>query len=349
MTADSNVSNVLCDLRSDTMTSPDDATRAAMAAAIVGDDVYREDPTVTALEHRLADLLGKDAALFFPTGTQSNLAAVMAHCGRGDEIIIGDRYHIYDEEAAGASVLAGVSMHAIETTANGGLSPARIVGAVKDDDPHYARSRLLCLENTVHGQATSLADTRAAAEAAWGAGLDVHLDGARFFNAITALDCTARDLAACANSVSVCMSKGLGAPVGSVLVGSTSLIALARRNRKLLGGSMRQAGVLAAAALYCIDHNLPDLARDHTNATTLAQALRDLEAGDVDVGTNMVFLTPSNGRTAALQAHMARAGIKISGQSPAIRLVLHRDITAAGLKATIDAFRSFFSNPGRSG
>ncbi len=340
-TADSD--NWVCDLRSDTFTSPDDAMRAAMAAAVVGDDVYGEDPTVNALEHRMAQLLGKDAAVFFPTGTQSNLAAVMAHCGRGDEIIIGDTYHVYCDEAAGASVLAGVSMNPIETTANGGLSPASVAGAIKDDDPHYARSRLLCLENTVHGQAISLEDTRSASEVAWEAGLQVHLDGARFFNAITALDCAAPELANCADTVSVCVSKGLGAPVGSVLVGSDSLIAQARRNRKILGGSMRQSGVLAAAALHCIDHHLPSLVRDHENAARLAQVLLELNAGDVSVGTNMVFLTPSDGQTSRLQEHMARAGVNIGGQSRTIRMVLHRDVTDGGLKATIDAFKLFFS------
>ena len=333
----------LCDLRSDTMTAPDDAMRAAMAAAVVGDDVYGEDPTVTALESRLATLLDKEAAVFMPTGTQSNLASLMAHCGRGDEIIVGDPYHIYCDEAAGASVLGGISMNAIATQANGAVSPADVTAAIKVDDPHYARSRLLCLENTVGGQVIPLDDMRAAARVAWDAGLFVHLDGARFFNAITALGCEAIELANYADSISICMSKGLGAPVGSVLVGSSALIIQARRNRKILGGSMRQAGVLAAAALHALDHNLPDLERDHANACALATALTEMGAGDIQLGSNMLFFTPRDKNPDALRIHMADAGIRIGGQSPAIRMVLHRDITDSGLAATITAFQSYFA------
>jgi threonine aldolase len=333
----------LCDLRSDTMTAPNDAMRAAMASAVVGDDVYGEDPTVTALESRLATLLGKEAAVFMPTGTQSNLAGLMAHCGRGDEIIVGDAYHIYCDEAAGASVLGGISMNAIATQANGAVSPAEVTTAIKVNDPHYARSRLLCLENTVGGQVIPLDDMRAAAEVAWDAGLFVHLDGARFFNAITVLRCEAIELANCADSISICMSKGLGAPVGSVLVGSSALIVQARRNRKILGGSMRQAGVLAAAALHALDQNLPDLERDHANARALATALTEMGAGDVQLGSNMLFFTPHDNNPDALRIHMADAGIRIGGQSPAVRMVLHRDVTDEGLDATINAFQSYFT------
>ncbi len=345
MTATPGSNGCLCDLRSDTMTGPDAAMYEAMTSASVGDDVYGEDPTVTTLEHRLAEMLGKEAAVFFPTGTQSNLAAVMAHCGRGDEIIIGNSYHIYCDEAAGVSVLAGVSMNAVPTDENGALTPETITGAIKADDPHYARTRLVCLENTVGGQVISLDKMAAAAKTARSAGLSVHLDGARFFNAITALDCGAKDLADCADSVSVCMSKGLGAPVGSVLVGSHALISQARRNRKILGGAMRQAGVLAAAALHALDHNLPDLARDHANASRLAAALNKLQAGDVRLGSNMVFFTPRDGLHDKLRAHMADAGVRIGGQSPAIRMVLHRDVSDEGVDAALAAFESYFAMP----
>lgn len=333
----------LCDLRSDTMTAPDKAMRAAMAAAIVGDDVYGEDPTVCMLESRLAMLLGKEAAVFMPTGTQSNLGGLMAHCGRGDEIIVGDAYHIYCDEAAGASVLAGISMNPISTQKNGTVLPADITEAIKVDDPHYAKSRLLCLENTVGGQVISLDDMCAAAQAAWKGGLSVHLDGARFFNAIGVLGCEAIELANCADSISICMSKGLGAPVGSVLVGSIALIVQARRNRKILGGSMRQAGVLAAAALHALDHNLHDLERDHTNARALAAALSEMNAGDVQLGSNMLFFTPRDNNPDALRSHMLDAGIRIGGQSPAIRMVLHRDVSDHGLEATITAFQTYFT------
>lgn len=342
MTAAPGSNGCLCDLRSDTMTGPDAAMYAAMTSAAVGDDVYGEDPTVAALEHRLADMLGKEVAVFFPTGTQSNLAAVMAHCGRGDEIIIGNKYHIYCDEAAGVSVLAGVSMNAVPTGPDGALTPETVRGGIKEDDPHYARSRLLCLENTVGGQVISLERMNAASAAARNAGLAVHLDGARFFNAITALGCDAKALADCADSVSVCMSKGLGAPVGSVLVGPEALIAQARRNRKILGGAMRQAGVLAAAAIHALDHNLPDLARDHANAAKLAKVLNDLRAGEVQLGSNMLFFTPRDGQQDKLRAHMAEAGIRIGGQSPAIRMVLHRDVSDEGLNAAIAAFQSYF-------
>lgn len=342
MSMASGSNSCLCDLRSDTMTVPDDAMRAAMVAAVVGDDVYGEDPNVTALENRMATLLDKEAAVFLPTGTQSNLTALLAHCGRGDEIIIGDTYHIYCDEAAGASVLGGISMNAIATQTNGAVSPGAVTAAIKDDYPHYARNRLLCLENTVGGRVIPLDDMRAAADAAWAAGLSVHLDGARFFNAITALNCEAKALANCADSVSVCTSKGLGAPVGSVLVGSHAIIKMARRNRKILGGAMRQAGFLAAAALHALDHNLPDLIRDHANASKLAAALKDMKAGDVQISTNMLFFTPRDANPDAVRSHMSAAGVRIGGQSPAIRMVLHRDVTDNSLDETIAAFRSYF-------
>lgn len=332
-----------CDLRSDTMTRPDEAMREAMATAIVGDDVYGEDPAVAGLETALANLLGKDAAVFFPTGTQSNLAAVMAHCGRGDEIIIGRDYHVYCDEAAGASVLAGVSLNPIKTEAGGEVSPASIAAAIKEDDQHYARSRLLCLENTAGGRVIPLDKMTAGAKVAKDASLSVHLDGARFFNAITALACNPKELADCADSVSLCMSKGLGAPVGSVLVGSHKIIALARRNRKILGGAMRQAGVLATAALYALENNILDLKLDHDRAAKLADALKALNVGDVQINTNMLFFTPAAEHHEPLRAHMADNGILIGGQAPAIRMVLHRDVTDDGLDLTIKSFQSYYS------
>jgi threonine aldolase len=332
----------LCDLRSDTMTRPDTKMRVAMSNAAVGDDVYGEDPTVAELVSRLAEMLGKDAAAFFPTGTQSNLAAVMAHCGRGDEIIVGRNYHIYCDEAAGVSVLAGVAMHPIDVGAGGEISPAAVQAAVKEDDPHYARSTLLCLENTVGGRVIPLDSMRATAQAARDKGLKVHLDGARFFNAITDLGCTAKELADCADSVSVCLSKGLGTPVGSVLAGDADLIKAARRNRKILGGAMRQSGVLAAAGLYALKHNISELAGDHTRAQKLADALLQLNAGDVQLGTNMLFFTPRDGNPAGLREHMAQAGVRIGGQSPTLRMVLHRDVTDEALNVAIAAFETYF-------
>jgi threonine aldolase len=334
---------VICDMRSDTVTGPDAAMRAAMATAEVGDDVYGEDPSILALEHRMAGLLGKDAAVFMPTGTQSNLCAIMAHCGRGDELIVGNTYHVYVDEAAGASVLASVSMHAVEVDEIGAVSPDAVRGALKEDDFHSAISRLLCLENTVGGQVIPLDQMKAAAQVAWDAGLSVHLDGARFFNAITVLGCDAKDLADCADSISVCFSKGLGAPVGSILVGSSAIIAKARRNRKILGGGMRQAGVLAAAASHALDHHFPKMAADHKRANALADALRSLDVGTVQSGTNMVFFTPNAGGHADLRAHMEAAGVRIGGQFPTIRMVTHRDIDDEGLDAAIAGFCSFYT------
>ncbi|KIC10995.1 threonine aldolase [Leisingera sp. ANG-M1] len=334
----------MCDLRSDTLTKPSAGMREAMMAAPLGDDVYGEDPTVTRLEQELAARLGKDAAVFFPTGTQSNLAAVMAHCGRGDEMISGDRYHLYCDEAAGASVLAGVSMVPVTTSEDGGLDPDRIAAAIKMDDPHYARSRLLSLENSVGGRVVPLKRIEAGVHVARDAGLAVHLDGARLFNAITALGCDAATFAAPFDTISVCLSKGLGTPAGSVLVGPDALMGQIRRNRKILGGAMRQSGVLAAAGLYALEHHVPELVSDHARAARLAEALRATGIGEVSSQTNMVFLTPKAGDHARLIGHMAQAGIKIGGQSPAIRMVLHRDVDDGALDSAIAAFRSFTSS-----
>jgi len=333
--------NCICDLRSDTLTKPGAGMREAMMSAPLGDDVYGEDPTVARLERELATRLGKGAAMFFPTGTQSNLAAVMAHCGRGDEMIVGDRYHLYCDEAAGASVLTGVSMVPVAMATDGGLDPDGIAAAIKVDDPHYARSRLLSLENTVGGRVLSLDRIDAGVQVAREAGLSVHLDGARFFNAVTELGCDARRLAAPMDTISVCLSKGLGTPAGSVLVGPQEMMGQLRRNRKILGGAMRQSGVLAAAGLYALEHHLPQLAEDHAHAARLAAALRETGIGAVSSHTNMVFLTPQAGDHGRLTQHMAEAGIKIGGQSPAIRMVLHRDVDDDALEAAIRAFQSF--------
>ena len=228
----------IADLRSDTVTKPCAAMRKAMAEAEVGDDVYREDPVINRLEQSLAERLGKEAGLFVPSGTQSNLLAMLAHCGRGEEGIAGESYHVIRYEAAGASVLGGIALHALSVSEDGGLEPQTIAGAVKDDDSHHPISRLLSLENTNYGRALPLERIAAAVATGRAAGLSTHLDGARFFNAITALGCSERDLADPFDTVSVCLSKGLGAPVGSVLLGPASLLAKARRMRKMLGGGM---------------------------------------------------------------------------------------------------------------
>ncbi|WP_299620683.1 low-specificity L-threonine aldolase [uncultured Tateyamaria sp.] len=331
---------ILCDLRSDTVTRPDAGMMAAMAAAEVGDDVYGEDATVNRLEATLAERLGKEAGLFLSSGTQSNLVGMLAHCARGEEVLVGRGYHIYTYEAAGASVLGGIALDPLEVAADGGLEPAAITAAIKDDDSHHAMTRLLALENTHNGQPVPLARCKAAADAARAAGLSVHLDGARFFNAVEALGCAETELADLFDTLSICMSKGLGAPVGSVLVGPRDLIQRARRWRKMLGGGMRQSGLLAAAGLYALDTNVARLAEDRMRAERLGQALS--QYGTVTQGTNMVFFTPEGGVTPALQHHMAARGVMLSGAEGTTRLVLHKDVTDAGLRTAMDGFASAF-------
>lgn len=334
---------VLCDLRSDTVTRPDAGMLQAMAAAELGDDVFGEDPSVNRLEAALAERLGKAAGLFLPTGTMSNFTAMLAHCQRGEEVICGRGYHVNAYEAAGASVLGGIALCPLPVRADGALDPAEIRAAVKEDDPHLPISRLLSLENTHNGLAVPLADMAAAAEAGRAAGLSVHLDGARFFNAVTALGCSETDLAGLADTVSVCLSKGLGTPAGSVLVGPADLIAKARRWRKMLGGGMRQAGVLAAAGLYALEHNAGRLAEDHARAADLAGVLRGLGAGDVSQATNMVFFTPGDGGNDDLRAHLAAEGLVIGGgNSGAIRMVLHKNVDDAALAQMVQGLRRFY-------
>lgn len=338
---DAPVTPILCDLRSDTVTTPDAAMRAVMAEAEVGDDVYGEDITVNRLEATLAERLGKEAGLFLTSGTQSNLVGMLAHCARGEEIITGRGYHIWKYEAAGASVLGGVALDPLEVAQDGGLDPDTIRAAIKDDDPHHPVTRLLGLENTHNGMAVPLARCAAAADAARVAGLSVHLDGARFFNAVEALGCGEAELAGLFDTVSICLSKGLGAPVGSVLVGPRDLIDCARRWRKMLGGGTRQAGVLAAAGLHALDYNVARLSEDRSRAERLGQALSAY--GDVQQATNMVFFTPKGGVTPALQHHMASHGVRLSGATGTTRLVLHKDVKDDGLQAAIDGFDAYFS------
>jgi len=331
---------IVCDLRSDTVTRPDDAMRAAMAQAEVGDDVFGDDPTVNRLEATLAERLGKEAGLFLTSGTQSNFVGVLAHCARGEEIVIGRPYHVHRYEAKGASVLGGIAFEPLDVAPDGALDADAITAAVKPDDPHMPITRLLSLENTFNGTAIPLTRLAEGVEAGRAAGLAVHLDGARYFNAIAALNCPDAALADMFDTVSICLSKGLGAPVGSVLVGPADLIDRARRWRKMLGGGTRQAGILAAAGLYALDHNVARLPEDHARAAKLADALRPY--GDVQHATNMIFFTPTGGATPALQQHMLSHGVMLTGATGTTRLVLHKDVSDAGLDTAIAAFRAFF-------
>ena len=327
------------DLRSDTVTRPTPGMREAMARAEVGDDVFGDDPTVNRLQERIAAMLGKEAALFLPSGTQSNLAAVMSHCGRGDEMIVGQMAHTYRWEAGGAAVLASVQPQPLEHQPDGTLALADIEAAIKPDDPHFARTRLLCLENTLGGKVLPQSYMGDATALARRHGLATHLDGARLFNAATALGVPAGDIAQHFDSVSVCFSKGLGAPVGSALCGSRELIERARRVRKMLGGGMRQAGVLAAAALYALDHHLERLADDHALARRLAEGLRGIPGLVVEPPeTNMVFVEVDRGRAAALLEHLKAQGVLATGLYR-LRFVTHLDLDADGIDHAIAAIR----------
>ncbi len=325
----------LIDLRSDTVTRPTAAMRAAMAAAEVGDDVYGEDPTVNALEALAADLLGHEAALFLPSGTQSNLVALLTHCGRGDEYIVGASAHTYLYEAGGAAALGGIQPQPLPFQEDGTLDLAAVRAAVKPDDPHFARSRLLCLENTQGGRATGpgyFAEARALCNEL---GLGLHLDGARLFNAAVATGCAARDIARHCDSVSVCLSKGLGAPVGSVLVGGRDYIRAARRWRKMVGGGMRQAGILAAAGIYALEHHVARLEEDHRKAERLAALVEERYPGAASQHTNMVFLALPDDELTRLAARLREAGIVIRGS----RWVTHLDVSFEDVERVGDALR----------
>jgi len=338
--------NVIADFRSDTLTKPSTGMRAAMADALVGDDVYNEDPNTILLEEKLADMTGMEHGLFFPTGTQSNLAALLSHCGRGDEYISGDEYHIFRDEAGGAAVLGGISPFPLPTDDRGGLTPDQVAASIKPDDSHCAVSKLLSLENTVSGRIQPLAQIKALANVAHENGLNVHLDGARIFNAAIALNQPLKIVCSDVDSISICLSKGLGAPIGSVLCGGEDFIRKAKRARKMLGGGMRQVGVLAACGLYALENNIETLAQDHANAKRLALGLSKINNLQVDpsiVDTNMVFVNPGAGHHAGLQAYLAGVGIVIGAQVPNIRFVTHMDIDEAAIDLTIKHVGDYYN------
>jgi len=329
----------MIDLRSDTVTQPTPAMRQAMLAAELGDDVYGEDPTVTRLEQRLAGDLGLEAGLFVPSGTMSNLLGLLAHCERGDEYLVGQQAHTYKYEGGGAAVLGSIQPQPIEMAADGSLDLDLVRSYIKADDFHFARTRLLALENTMHGKVLPLTYLAAARAFTREHGLALHLDGARLYNAAVKLGVPAREISQHFDSVSVCLSKGLGAPVGSVLCGDAALIAKARRWRKVVGGGMRQAGMLAAAGLHALDHQVERLAEDHAHAAQLGTALAELGYQVEPVQTNMVYLAMGDGAS-ALQAFLAERGIRIS-PAPRLRLVTHLDVSAADIEAVIAAFATY--------
>ena len=328
------------DLRSDTVTEPSAAMRAAMLAAPVGDDVYGEDPTVNKLQAVLAEMTGMERGLFMPSGTQSNLVALISHCARGDEYIVGQQAHTYKYEGGGAAVLGGIQPQPLEFNEQGGLNLDAVKAAIKPLDNHFARTRLLCLENTMQGKVLPLPYLNDAAQFAKQHGLGLHLDGARAFNAAVASGVSIAQLVAGFDSVSICLSKGLGAPVGSVLLGSKDFIENARRWRKITGGGMRQAGILAAAGLFALDHNVERLALDHSRAKLLASGLRDLGLEVEPVQTNMVFVQSGVHDPKRLCKQLFEQGIKVS-VATRLRLVTHLDVDDADIIKTIAVFRRF--------
>jgi threonine aldolase len=331
----------LVDLRSDTVTRPSPGMRKAMMEAELGDDVFGDDPTVNRLQARAAEIFGFEDALLFPSGTQSNLAALMSHCGRGDEVILGMEAHSYRYEAGGVSVLGSIHPQAIPNRPDGTLDLAEVEAAIKPDDQHFPRTRLLALENTITGRVLARTYLEQAIAVARRKNLSIHLDGARIFNAATALKMKVKELCAGFDSVSSCLSKGLGAPAGTVLLGSKEFIGRARRARKILGGGMRQAGVIAAAGLYALENNVERLKTDHENADRLARGLREIGL-EVQLNTNMVLVKVSPQQAQQLGEFLKAKQILVLPRSP-MRLVTHLDVDAAGIDHALGAFKSFFA------
>ena len=329
------------DLRSDTVTQPTPAMREAMAKAAVGDDVFADDPTVNRLQEECAARFGMEAGLFFPSGTQSNLAALMSHCARGEEVLVGQEAHTYRFEGGGMAVLGSIQPQPIQNKPDGTLDLADVETAIKPDDAHFAITRLLALENTISGKVLARAYMADAVALARRRKLATHLDGARIFNASVKLGLDVKDLCAGFDTVSVCLSKGLGAPAGTVLVGRKDVLSRAHRMRKMLGGGMRQAGIIAAAGLYALEHNVERLAEDHANAERLAKGLAAAGLRVEPVQTNMVFASVPRESVTALKSHLESQGI-VALVGPRMRMVTHLDVDAAGIDRAVAAFASFF-------
>lgn len=330
------------DLRSDTVTRPSAAMRAAMNAADVGDDVYGDDPTVNRLQEYAADLFGYEDALFAPSGTQSNLLALLAHCGRGDEYLVGQEGHTYKYEGGGAAVLGSIQPQPIINQPDGSLALTDIAAYIKPDDFHFARTRLLSLENTIGGRVLNLDYTRDATKLAHDKGLATHLDGARLCNAAVQLGVSPRAAVAGFDSTSICLSKGLGAPVGSILCGSRPLIKEAKRWRKMLGGGMRQAGMIAAGGLYALEHNIGRLAEDHANAAYFAGELAKMKNIKVSTPqTNIFYVDIPSFVCQGLDDVLQLTRIRVS-MAPRLRIVTHMDAKRDDIERAITVFGDFF-------
>lgn len=332
--------NKTIDLRSDTLTQPSAAMKEFMMKAPLGDDVYGEDPTVNALEEKVAKLTKKEAALFVTSGTQSNLLALLSHCQRGDEYICGQDAHIYKYEGGGASVLGSIQPQPIDFEKDATLDLKKVKEEIKPLDSHYARTKLLCLENTHHGQVVGLKYLKKASKFAKKNNLLLHLDGARVFNAVVDLDVKLSDITKYFDSVSLCLSKGLGTPAGSVLVGSKEFIEEARHYRKMLGGGLRQSGILAAAGIYALDNHVEDLKKDHELAKHLADELKNIKGLKVlSNHTNMLFIKTK--KENELKEYLKKNNILISGYGK-LRLVVHRDISKYDIEKVIKTIKNFF-------
>ena len=336
------------DLRSDTLTQPTKAMREAMAGADVGDDVFGEDPTINSLEVAAAKKMGKEAALFVPSGTMGNLISVLAHCARGEEVILGNRSHIFLNEVGGISALGGVHPHIIPNNEDGTLSLDTMEKAVRHTDLHYPPTRLICLENThnyCQGSPLTPGYMEEVASFANRHSLKIHLDGARIFNAAVALNIEAPSLTRHVDSVMFCLSKGLSAPVGSLVSGTEEFIQKARKLRKMVGGGMRQAGHLAAAGLVALENQIDPLNKDHQLTQKLAQGLADIEGIELNldqIKTNIVFfrLNHLKVKPEMLLNHLDSKGIKILMMEPGVfRAVIHREILPDQVKNVLECFR----------
>lgn len=339
---------VRVDLRSDTVTMPSPEMRRAIYEAEVGDDVYGDDPSVNELEAKSAEMLGKEAGLFVTSGTQGNLVSMLAHCGRGDEVVVGDRSHIFTNEAGGASVLGGLFLFPVKTDRFGFLEPDDIRAATNPTDYHKPPTKLLCIENTHNqssGQPLTVEQTEAMADAAKEGGMNVHIDGARIFNAAVSLEVDVAELCAPADSVTFCLSKGLACPVGSVVVGSEDFIDQARRYRKMLGAGMRQVGVVAAAGIYALDNMIDRLTEDHANAKKLAEGLSEIDGISVapeNVHSNIVYFNIPPGSGTAISDNLKQRGILVNPGDPVMRMVTHHGIASEDIDYTLVAMQEHF-------
>ncbi|ANC42558.1 MAG: low-specificity L-threonine aldolase [Hafnia sp.] len=332
----------MIDLRSDTVTRPSDAMRLAMSRAEVGDDVYGDDPSVNLLEQEAAELTGKEAALFLPTGTQANLVALLTHCQRGEEYIVGQKAHNYLFEAGGAAVLGSIQPQPIDAAADGTLPLDVVASVIKPDDVHFARTKLLCIENTHNGKVLPLDYLQQAWVFTREKGLALHVDGARIMNATVALNVPLSTLTQYCDTLTICLSKGLGAPIGSLLCGSAEYIKQARRWRKMVGGGMRQAGILAEAARYALLNNVERLREDHDNAQWLANALSAIGVEVLAPGaqTNMLFLKVPAHEAAQLGGWMKERGVLMSA-GPVTRIVTHLDVSRSDLEKLVSLWKEF--------